>query len=333
MTLLLCAVLFSVPFVVASLPSLNDTHILTFDAGDSLSCGNTRTLWDILLSCWLTLFASTWTAIHPDVPGMDEGVVATTFRRLLLMVMALLGPEFVVAWAAWQFLCARQVAKDFNDAFGAQRVQPHGDHQAVQQNESAISLLQAGDISNSSSSKNSSAGWTLTHGFFAWMGGFMLYVDGEPRATLTPDELLRFVHEGSLEMPVIAEADIEDRSKGDVLSKLVAILQLVWFIIQLVARCVQNLLVTPLELDTLGVAALTCIAYCLWWKKPMNVGRPHIVHWNSGATTPPPRGSLTNEYVVVINIPGRTYSDLLAFYVAKDIAHYYQSFGLSYLER
>ncbi|KAG1814706.1 uncharacterized protein BJ212DRAFT_348306 [Suillus subaureus] len=287
MTLLPCAVLFCVPFVVASLPSPNDIYILTLDASDFSSC-NTRTLWDILLSCWLTLFACTWTAIHPDIPRMGEGKVAITFRRLLLMVMALLGPEFVISWAAWQFLCARQVTKDFNDAFGAQHAKPHGDHRAVQQNEPAILLLD--DISDSS--KISSAGWTLTHGFFAWMGGFMLYVDGKPRATLTPDELLQFVREGSVEMPVITEADIEDRSKGDVLSKSVAILQLVWFII---ARYAQHLPVTLPEIDTLGIAALTCIAYGLWWKKPKDVGRPYIVHWNSGTTTPPPRDSLAND--------------------------------------
>jgi hypothetical protein len=221
---------------------------------------------------------------------MNEGVVAITFRRLLLMVMALLGPEFVISWAAWQFLCASQVTENFNNAFGAQRAQ-HDDHRAVQQSEPAILLLD--DISDSS--KSSSVGWTLTHGFFAWMGGFMLYVDGKPRATLTPDELLQFVREGSVEMPVITEADIEDRSKGDVLSKSVAILQLVWFIIQLIARYAQNLLVTLPEIDTLSIAALTCIAYGLWWKKPKDVGRPHIVHWNSGATTPPPHGSLAND--------------------------------------
>jgi hypothetical protein len=70
------------------------------------------------------------------------------------MVMAFFGPEFVIAWAAWQFLCARQVAEDFNDAFGTQRTQPNGDDRAVRQSESAISLL--GEISNSS--KSSSAG-------------------------------------------------------------------------------------------------------------------------------------------------------------------------------
>jgi hypothetical protein len=88
---------------------------------------------------------------------MNEGVVAITFRRLLLMVMALLGPEFVISWAAWQFLCARQVTENFNNAFGAQRAQ-QDDHRAVQQSEPAILLLD--DISDSS--KSSSVGQLRT---------------------------------------------------------------------------------------------------------------------------------------------------------------------------
>ncbi|KAG1717713.1 hypothetical protein EDB19DRAFT_1999006, partial [Suillus lakei] len=124
-------------------------------------------------------------------------------------------------------------------------------------------------------------GWTVTHGFFVWMGGFMLHIDGEPRATLTSDELLRLIREGFVEMPIIAEADIEDRSKGDVLSKGVAVFQLLWFVLQLAARYVQNLQVTLLEIDTLAVTVMTCIAYRLWWKKPKDVGRPYTVHLRS----------------------------------------------------
>jgi hypothetical protein len=105
------------------------------------------------------------------------------------------------------------------------------------------------------------------------MGGFLLYVNDRPQAHLTPDELHGFVSDGSVDMPDIAEADILDRSKGDELSKSVAILQLAWFVIQLIARWVQKLPVTLLEVDTLAVAALTCIAYAWWWKKPKDVGR------------------------------------------------------------
>ncbi|KAG2357363.1 hypothetical protein BDR07DRAFT_1530285, partial [Suillus spraguei] len=161
------------------------------------------------------------------------------------MMIALIAPELMITWATAQFLSARNTAKDFNKTFG----------------------------------------WTIAHGFFAWMGGFMLYVNDKPRATLAPDELKRFVDEGSVQMPVIMEADIEDRSKGDALSKGIAILQLAWFVLQLVARYAQNLPMTLLELDTLAVAALTSIAYGFWWKKPKDVGRPHAVCWKE--TVPP----------------------------------------------
>jgi hypothetical protein len=98
-----------------------------------------------------------------------------------------------------------------------------------------------------------------------------------------------------------------------VISKCVAILQLVWFIIQLIARYAQGLPVTLLEIDTLGVAALACIAYGFWWKKPKDIGRPYIVHWNSEVAAPLQDGSLYNGYQYVINIPRKTCSDLHAF--------------------
>jgi hypothetical protein len=129
------------------------------------------------------------------------------------------------------------------------------------------------------------------------MGGFMLYVNDEPRATLTPDELMDFVYIGTVDMPVIAYEDIEDRSKGDVLSKGIAILQLVSFVLQLATRYVQNLPISLLEIDTLAVVTLTCIAYCFWWKKPKDVGRPYPVHWKSTVSQP---SELKYEYVVNI---------------------------------
>jgi hypothetical protein len=129
------------------------------------------------------------------------------------------------------------------------------------------------------------------------MGGFLLYVNDEPRATLTPDELRRFVCSGSVEMPDIVQAEMEDRSKGDVLSKGIAVLQLLWFVTQLVARYAQNLPITLLEIDTLAVAASTSIAYGWWWKKPKDVGRPYPVQWKAVADPP---SDLAYEYAIDI---------------------------------
>lgn len=134
----------------------------------------------------------------------------------------------------------------------------------------------------------------MTHGFFAWMGGFVLYVDGKPPATLTPNELLRFVREKSVDIPDITEADIDDRSKGDGLSKGIAVLQLAWFILQFIARLVQNLQTSLFEFDTMAVAALICIAQCLWWKKPKDVRLPYPIRWKKDE----PPSDLCYEYAV-----------------------------------
>ncbi|KAG2343496.1 hypothetical protein BDR05DRAFT_884437 [Suillus weaverae] len=266
MILSLYAILFCIPFVCASLQNINDTCIYILDSG-SASSNNTRALWDILLSCGWTLFACTWTAVHPNIPGMNEGKVAIISRRLFIMAMALIAPELMITWATRQFFSARAAAKDFNDYLDTQPTKVYGDR------------------------------WTITHGFFVWMGGFMLCVNDEPRATLTPDNLLHFVDEGSVDMPVISQVEVEDRSKGDGLSKGISILQLAWFVVQLFARYVQNLPITLLEIDTLAIAALTCISYGLWWKKPKDVGCPCIVHWKGTANQ---LNRLTYKYVVYI---------------------------------
>ncbi|KAG1726488.1 hypothetical protein EDD22DRAFT_443078 [Suillus occidentalis] len=268
MILLLYAILFCVPLVRASLLSPNDTCLYTLDSS-TCSPSNTRTLRGILWSCGLTLFACTWTAVHPNIPAVNDGTIRITFYRLCLMIMALSSPEFLITWSVSQFFIARRAAKHFNGVFG----------------------------------------WKLTHGFFACMGGFVLYVNGQPHATLEPEELLRFVSEGFVEMPTITEAEIEDRSKGDGLSKCVAVLQLVWFIVELIARYTHGLPITLLEIDTLGVAAMACIAYAFWWKKPKDIGCPYIVHWISEEIAPPPCGSLYNEY-----LPGKHRSNVLSIF-------------------
>ncbi|KAG1814681.1 uncharacterized protein BJ212DRAFT_346762 [Suillus subaureus] len=295
MTLLPLAILLllRIQFVCSLLPGLNGDSITTLDVSDSPSSNNTRTLWDIIWSCAATLFACTWTAIHPNIPGMDEGKFTVLSRRLGMMMMALIAPELLITWATCQFLSACDAAKAFNDTFDAQLHQTRDDCPGT--GESTATLLNEIPISDGRNSPHPSASqvavcnfreWTITQGFFAWMGGFMLYYNGKPRVTLTPKELERFVHESSVEVPIIVDADIEDRSKGDALSKGIAVLQLAWFVLQLVARYVQNLPITLLEVDTLALAALTSIAYGFWWKKPKDVRRPHAVYWK--ATAPPP---------------------------------------------
>ncbi|KAI9507278.1 hypothetical protein F5148DRAFT_1285455 [Russula earlei] len=93
-------------------------------------------------------------------------------------------------------------------------------------------------------------GWSTTHGFFAIMGGFM---------ETGPSE--------------IAKAEIQDKSKGDVVSKMLVIANTSRFVVQCIARGVQGLPVTELELVTVAFATLNFVMYLLWWDKPLNVHR------------------------------------------------------------
>ena len=90
------------------------------------------------------------------------------------------------------------------------------------------------------------------------------------RVTILTLEMLReLVKDPSFEIQ-ITEDEISDRSKGDGLSKVIFILQTSWFIVQCIARHIQGLDLTQLELTTLAMASLNGITCMLWWHKPLN---------------------------------------------------------------
>ena len=105
------------------------------------------------------------------------------------------------------------------------------------------------------------------------MGGFMEYEGNQPIRVLFPETLQSYSLTGNGDFPRISKAEIEDRSKGDAISKSVAILQTGWFVTQCIARALQGLPITELELVTVAFATLNFVIYLLWWDKPLNVQR------------------------------------------------------------
>jgi len=101
----------------------------------------------------------------------------------------------------------------------------------------------------------------------------MEYEGNQPIRVLSPDQLESYSLTGNGDFPRISKAEIDDRSKGDAISKCVVILQTGWFVAQCVARGVQGLPITELELATVAFAALNFVIYVLWWNKPLNVQR------------------------------------------------------------
>ncbi|TFK37853.1 hypothetical protein BDQ12DRAFT_749688 [Crucibulum laeve] len=120
------------------------------------------------------------------------------------------------------------------------------------------------------SRKYQSRGWTLSHGFFVQMGGFMLVEGEKPARTLTYEEFEALYESGKIEFPTISENEIQDRSKSDMISKSLVVIQTSWFILQTVTRIIQHLPIAELELITLSFALLNGVMYFLWWRKPLD---------------------------------------------------------------
>ncbi|KAF7369982.1 hypothetical protein MSAN_00628100 [Mycena sanguinolenta] len=118
--------------------------------------------------------------------------------------------------------------------------------------------------------------FSRTQAFFFCMGGFVSS-DEHPIATkkqLQDPELGSKLQEA---IRNVNKEKITDKSKGDALSKGVALLQGSWFILQTLARAHQRLAITQLEVATLAFAVMNIFIWLLWWNKPLDVQLPIVV--------------------------------------------------------
>ncbi|KAG1829917.1 hypothetical protein DFJ58DRAFT_908875 [Suillus subalutaceus] len=121
--------------------------------------------------------------------------------------------------------------------------------------------------------------WTQTHSFFVLMGGFMLYVDEEPYCPLQPNHMLKLIHEGCIDAPTLTANEINDKSKGNAISKGL-------FVMQFVTRVIYHLRITQLEVGTFIFAVFTFLTYAMWWNKPLDVQCSHPVYWKLRESRP-----------------------------------------------
>ena len=105
------------------------------------------------------------------------------------------------------------------------------------------------------------------------------------------------------------KAEIKDRGKSDWLAKSLVLLQTSWFVLQCIARGVEHLPVTHLEIVTLAYAAMNFVIYIFWWNKPLNVNRPIRVFRKSGPRETQPQ--VTEPISRVRNGPVETILDFI----------------------
>jgi hypothetical protein len=222
----------------------------------SCSLPNGRTKTSIIWSCLVTIFSCTWVAVHPNIPGPDTTRGSAFVRQVRLLVVALLAPETVICWAMRQWIAAYKLGHKYRCMF--------------------ISSSQEFVIT---SFVISAYGWTQAHGYFVIMGGFAIFEGDDVHHIVTTEELDDLLKNREIR---ITEKEIRDKGRGDGLSKGLVLIQTLWFILQCIARKVEHLPITELELVTLAFAALNFVTYSVWWYKPQNVECPvRVYRWGS----------------------------------------------------
>lgn len=131
--------------------------------------------------------------------------------------------------------------------------------------------------------------WTRVHSQFANMGGFVIRAGvntvGQNRAVsrsrlyhLTASDIVALRGDGSLEkLPSISEEEINDKSKSDGLVRAIAILQIAWMALQIIARANRRLAISQLETSVLAFISCAVIIYGLNWERPKGVQVPYTL--------------------------------------------------------
>ncbi|KAK1834115.1 hypothetical protein QBC39DRAFT_253267 [Podospora conica] len=195
-----------------------------------------RGTFDILWNCLFTSFLCTWVALHLNIPAAADSETTILTRKLRWMVQAVLGPEFVLAFATGQ----RAEAKRNLEAFHA-----------------------AGHKE-----------WTLRHAFYANMGGFVLHCRDSVPFPINGKQLLWLVAHEHLPLPELTELDVWDKSKADGFAKLATCVQTTWLVVHCICRALQRLPVTTLELTTVSFVICNLATYYEWQHKPLDVRSP-----------------------------------------------------------
>ena len=101
------------------------------------------------------------------------------------------------------------------------------------------------------------------------MGGFH-YFQGSDKAgdqynavhPLTYENVVSMLRNKTLSLPT--EQELQNQSKSDGLAKTLVLFQTLWFVAQCIARRIENLATTELEIVTLAYAAIYVGVFIAW---------------------------------------------------------------------
>ncbi|KAF5496862.1 hypothetical protein CGCS363_v007932 [Colletotrichum siamense] len=212
--------------------------------GTSRDRGSVEILWD----CCFTVILCCWVSTHPNASSPSDRWYHHFLDKLHLALLGLLGPDFLFGLALGQLSSARRSVKLFKrDAH----------------------------LCNGST-------WTYRYAFFVDMGGLFLkspdFPDGFP---VTAEELHYLVKHEHVEFPNMESLKVDKTDTADTLSRVLTVLQVIWFSVGQLSRIHKGLPMTTLELTALSFVSVTVFTSACWYWKP-TIRQPVYIDTRNG---------------------------------------------------
>ncbi|KAF8538104.1 hypothetical protein BDD12DRAFT_929078, partial [Trichophaea hybrida] len=211
-----------------------------------VSAPATRGTFKILYSCTFTLALCVYSAIHLNLPS-EENKFTYYRRKSKWVVVAIFAPE-IVLYTAWeQWLTVKQITE--------------------------LGQVQSNEFQHI----------TLLDGFYAVMGGYVVDLpdpmfpntNKSIRSTITPAGIIQLAKKGGFSLA--SHQTIQDKSKADVLAKILTCFQVSFLVIQSSARKANGYPLTLLEVHTLVHVVCALLMYALWFRKPLSIQDPTVI--------------------------------------------------------
>lgn len=210
---------------------LKGTRILGWTSGPSF-----RGTGSILWSCLVTILATVYTAIHPNIPIRHQSQWQRLSTRVRWAVIALIAPEMILRLAIQQFLSVRALLKELKSMKTEQ---------------------------NTTTTKK----YNMAYAFYIEMGGVVVdtsHISNEhPLVALTAQGakvLAKAGHTFEIDLDQIA-----DRSKLGAFGKILVCFQVSWMFLQCIARGTAGYPLTLLEIHTMTHVGCVILIYIFWW--------------------------------------------------------------------
>ncbi|KAI3394330.1 hypothetical protein diail_2882 [Diaporthe ilicicola] len=260
-----------------------------------------RGTFSIISTCFVTLALCTWKIVHLNLPGScpDESLPWTAWfkkgttnsmrhrlvhifgghqltRQIGWLLIGLFAPE-LIAYAAFRQYWDVKSLQSFMERVYLQPVQPRRWWPAMLNRRQ----VRPEDVEDNSNKPT----WTITHSWYAVMGGYSYKLRDGPKVYLPDDhnreqlilrdEALRFVaeHEPGV-IPRLSDLEILDKSSSSTFVKIIALFQALWFSLQCVVRMAQGLSISLLELTTFAHCIVALLIGWLWLQKPVDISKP-----------------------------------------------------------